>query len=53
MRASASCVCDEDGVALAEPAGELVPCEGDAVPEVESFFLDDLLPSFALESCSC
>lgn len=54
LRASASCVCDEEGVALAEPAGELAaPCTGDAVPEVESFFLDDLLPSFALESCSC
>jgi hypothetical protein len=52
LRASASCVCDEDGVALAEPAGELA-APGDAVPELESFFLDDLLPSFALESCSC
>ena len=26
---------------------------GEAVPEVESFFLEDLLESFALESCSC
>lgn len=50
LRASASWVWDEDGVTL---AGELAPCEGDAVPEFESFFLDDLLPSFALESCSC
>ena len=54
LRASARAVCDEEGVACAEPEGELEePCEGDAVPEVESFFLDDLLPSLALESCSC
>jgi hypothetical protein len=54
LRASASAVCDEVGVAEAEPEGELeAPVEGDAVPEVESFFLDDLLPSLALESCSC
>ena len=50
MRASASWVCDEEGVTL---AGELAPCEGEAVPEDESFFLEDLLPSFARESCSC
>jgi hypothetical protein len=53
-RASASCVCDEEGVAWVEPEGELeAPAEGDAVPDVESFFLDDLLPSLALASCSC
>ena len=52
LRASASCVCDEEGVAWAEPEGELeAPCEGDAVPELESFFLDDLL-SLLRESCS-
>jgi len=54
LRASASAVCEEDGVFWAELEGELeAPCEGDEVPEVESFFLDDLLPSLALESCSC
>ena len=52
LRASASCVCDDDGVAWAEPEGELeAPCEGEAVPELESFFLDDLLSLFR-ESCS-
>jgi hypothetical protein len=54
LRASASCVWEEEGVGWAEPEGELeAPATGDAVPEVESFFLDDLLPSLALESCSC
>jgi hypothetical protein len=54
LRASARAVCEEEGVAWAEFEGELeAACEGDAVPEVESFFLDDLLPSLALESCSC
>ena len=29
-------------------------CEGEAVPEVDSFLpLDDLLESLARESCSC
>jgi len=52
LRASVSCVCDEEGVAWAEPEGELeAPSDGDAVPEVESFFLDDLL-SLLRESCS-
>ena len=52
VRASVSCVCDEEGVAWAEPEGELdAPSEGEAVPEVESFFLDDLL-SLLRESCS-
>lgn len=52
LRASVSWVCDEDGVAWAEPEGELeAASEGDAVPEVESFFLDDLL-SLLRESCS-
>jgi hypothetical protein len=54
LRASASVVCDEEGVAWAEPEGEPeAPAEGEAVPEVDSFFLEDLLPSLALESCSC
>jgi hypothetical protein len=49
--------CDEVGVAWAELAGErlaALPC-GEAVPEVElsPFFFEDLLPSLALESCSC
>ena len=54
LRASESCVCDEEGVAWAEPEGELeAPSDGDAVPEVESFFLDDLLSlSLPRESCS-
>ena len=52
LRASVSCVCDEEGVAWAEPEGELeAPSDGEAVPEVESFFLDDL-PSLLRESCS-
>lgn len=52
LRASASWVCDDDGVGWAELEGELeAPREGEAVPE-ESFFLDDLL-SLARESCSC
>jgi hypothetical protein len=51
LRASVSCVCDEEGVAWAEPEGELEAPSGDAVPEVESFFLDDLL-SLLRESCS-
>jgi hypothetical protein len=54
LRASVSCVCEEEGVAWAEPEGELeAPSDGDAVPEVESFFLDDLLSlSLLRESCS-
>ena len=51
---------EELGVGLFEPAGDRAsPCrvveedKGEAVPEDESFFLEDLLESFALESCSC
>ena len=47
LRPSTSWVCEEEGVAWAEPEGELeAPCEGDEVPELESFFLEDfsLLP---------
>lgn len=52
FRASVSWVCDDEGVPVAEPEGELeAPREGDAVPEDESFFLDDL-PSLLRESCS-
>lgn len=36
------------------PPARVVPCEdGEAVPDVESFFLDPLFESFALDSCSC
>jgi len=52
---------DEVGVGAFEPAGDLASPgrvvveedKGEAVPEEESFFLEDLLESFALESCSC
>lgn len=52
LRESTSWVWEEVGVAWAEPDGEDVACEGEDVPELESFFLDDLL-SLARESCSC
>lgn len=40
MRESTSWVWDEEGV----PEGDCVePCEGEAVPELDSFFLEDLL----------
>lgn len=54
-----SCVVEDVGVPWAELAGDCdePPSEGDAVPEppeAESFFFDeDLLDSFARESCSC
>lgn len=49
LRESTSCVWDEEGV----PEGDCVePCEGEAVPELESFFLEGFL-SLARESCSC
>lgn len=54
LRASFSCVWDDEGVAWAEPDGELeAPSEGDAVPDEASFFLE-VLPSLSLlrESCS-
>lgn len=52
LRASVSCVWEEEGVAWAEPEGELeAASDGDAVPEAESFFLEDL-PSLLRESCS-
>lgn len=53
LRPSTSCVCEEVGVAWAEPEGDCVPpCDGEAVPGFASFFLEDL-PSLARESCSC
>ena len=52
---------EEVGVPTFELLGEreseptrVVPCDdGEAVPDVESFFLDDLSLSFVLDSCSC
>lgn len=45
---------DEDvGVTWPEPTGDTVLMTGEEVPEFESFFLEDLLESFARESCSC
>lgn len=39
---------------LESPAAVVVEAErGEAVPEFESFFFDDLLESFARDSCSC
>ena len=39
---------------LASPPTRVVEAErGEAVPEVESFFLEDLLESLALDNCSC
>lgn len=58
FRGSTRLEVEEVGVPCAELAGdcEEAPCEGEEVPEVdeaESFFLEeDLLDSFALESCS-
>lgn len=54
LRASESCVCDDEGVAWAEPDGEWeAPSKGEAVPGAGSFFLDDLLSlSLLRESCS-
>jgi len=45
LRESTSWVCDDEGVAWAELDGEFA-WEGEEVPELESFFLDDfsLLP---------
>lgn len=52
LRPSVSWVWDDEGVACAEPEGELeAPCDGDDVP-VASFFLEDL-SVLALASCSC
>jgi hypothetical protein len=41
-------------VPWAEPDGDWVAaCEGDEVPELESFLFFDFVVSFARESCSC
>ena len=61
LRTSLTLVDEELGVPafellgdLASPPARVVEAErGDAVPELESFFLEDLLESFALDSCSC
>ena len=51
LRPSVNWVCDEVGVPWAEPEGELeAPCDGDEVPELESFFFDDFSILFR-ESC--
>ena len=52
---------DELGVPAFELLGDLASLptrvvdaeRGEAVPEAESFFLEDLLESLALDSCSC
>jgi len=52
---------EELGVAVLELLGDLESPptavdeaeRGEAVPEFESFFLEDLLESFARDSCSC
>ena len=51
---------EDVGVPWAELAGDRlsVPdgafaCEGEAVPEAESFFFEDLFESLALDNCSC
>ena len=61
FRGSLTLVVEELGVPTFELFGDresaptsVEACEpGDAVPPVPSFFFDDLLESFALESCSC
>ena len=45
---------DELGELILPEGVKLVPCAGDAVPELEVLsFLEDLLESLFLESCSC
>lgn len=59
---SFNAVVDDVGVPWLEEMGDCVwaldtapePCDGEEVPEFDSFlFLDDLLESLARESCSC
>lgn len=58
---SLTLVVEEVGVPTLELLGEresaptrVVDCDdGDAVPDAESFFLEDLSLSFVLDSCSC
>ena len=61
FRTSFKFVEEEVGVAVLELLGDLESLpgrvvddeSGDAVPEVASFFLEDLPLSFALDNCSC
>jgi len=56
FRESLRAVVEEDGVTTGDWVSRDGPaCDGDAVPSFESLFFDfdDLLPSFARESCSC
>lgn len=55
FRGSLSCVVDDDGVATGDCAASREEPAGEDVPSLESLFLDldDLLGSFARESCSC
>jgi hypothetical protein len=58
---SLTLVVEEVGVPTFELLGEreseptrVVDCDdGDAVPDVESFFFEDLSLSFVLDNCSC
>ena len=56
---SLTLVADELGVPCADPTGERLSLpaaalgwDGEALPEAESFFLEDLLESLALDNCS-
>ena len=55
FRESFSAVVEEDGVITGDCAASLDELDGDDVPSLASLFLDfdDLLGSFARESCSC
>ena len=57
LRESDRVVVEEDGVATGDcpESRDAVVCEGEEVPSFASLFLDldDLLGSFARESCSC
>ena len=54
---SLSAVVDDEGVATGDWAASRDPtdCDGEEVPSLDSLFFDfdDLLGSFARESCSC
>ena len=57
LRESLRAVVEDEGVATGDWAASLdePACEGEDVPSFDSLFLDldDLLGSFARESCSC
>jgi hypothetical protein len=56
LRGSFNAVVEEEGVTTGDCVSRDGPaCDGDAVPSFDSLFFDfdDLLPSFARESCSC